>query len=153
MRKLYWIVGIVAVGLVAGYFYLSRDVDRLGGLNLPDRCVPFTQIASRSLKDVIKSAPGKVYSFSVVSSSSAVTYFQLYDRSNTTLPGVGLATPSFSLSIPAMTAGTSPIVVQYEFPSPFALTASGITFAISNNFANYDSTGLSNKNFVVNLCY
>lgn len=153
MRKLYLLVGIVAVGLIAGYFYLNKDIGKLGGLNLPDRCVPFTQIASRSVKDVVKSAPGKVYSFSVTSSSSAVTYFQLYDRSNTTLPAVGLATPSFSLPIPAMTAGTSPILVSYEFPAPFALTASGITFAISNNFANYNSSGLSNKNFVVNICY
>lgn len=152
MKKLYWIVGAVVIGLVAGYFYPSGDADKLGGLNLPNRCVPFTQIASRSIKDNIKAAPGKVYKFSVSSKATAIKYFQLYDQVDP-LGAVGLATPSFSLAIAGATSSNSPTFIQYDFPMPFAFTASGISFAISNTFASFDSTSTFYDRYFVEICY
>lgn len=161
MKKLIILVGIfiVIIGIVISVVLSGGPSEKIpegeewvGSLNLPDRCVMFDQIASRSIKDNIKAAPGKVYSFSVTSSSSLVTYFQIYDQVDA-LGSVGLATPSFVIPIPAMTTALSPVLVDYTFSMPLSITASGISFAISNNFADYDSSGLARDNFVVQVCY
>src|SRR3990167_8383527 len=111
----------------------------LGSLNVPDRCEIFTQIASRGSKGRIKAAPGKIFSFSVTSSASQGTYFQLYDRSNLTVKGNTFATPSFSIPVPVRPGAENSARVDYDFVAPLSMTASGIYFAISNNYANYSS--------------
>ncbi len=154
----YLVSGLVGFGVyvfvaLGGGISVSGE-QPLGGGNLPDRCVQFTQIASRSTKDLIKAAPGKVFSFSVTSSASNATYFQLYDRSNSTLPGVGLATPSFVIPIPHEIANEQPALVQHEFAAPFGTTASGVFFGISANYSNYSKpANIKATDFSVEICY
>ena len=127
----------------------------VGSLNVPDRCEIFTQIASRGSKGRIKAAPGKIFSFSVTSSASQGTYFQLYDRSNLTVKGNTFATPSFSIPVPVRPGAENSARVDYDFVAPLSMTASGIYFAISNNYANYSSTSftLRANDFTVEDCY
>ena len=156
MNKLFFTLGLFAlVGLIGLVSLLPNEVkpNILGGGNLPDNCTHYTQIASRSTKDVIKSAPGRILGFTVTSSASEAVYFQVYDRSNTTLPGAGLATPSFVMPIPAETAVEGLGRVDYTFAVPFGETASGITFGLSGNFANYSRPDFNANAFVVDLCY
>ena len=159
MKKLFTGI-VVGIGLLFGVLFtvpkIADPIENLtGGLNLPDRCQEYTQIASRSTKNLIKAAPTKIFSFSVTSSASQTTYFQLYDRSNTTLPGVGLATPSFAIPIPARTAAEVPAQVDYDFAAPLNLAVSGSWFGISNNYANYSRTGFNIRanDFVVEICF
>ena len=148
-------LAIAILVAAAGFaFYKNKTQEGVMGVNLPDRCEMFTQIASRSVKDRVKIYPGKVFSFTVTSSISQPVYFQLYDQVNLPLHGASYATPSFSIPIPAGT-GTVPVLVDYSFDAPFAMTASGIMFAISDTFASYGSTSAAvlGKDVVVNVCY
>jgi len=153
-----WMLYLAIAILVAaaGFaFYKNKTQEGVMGVNLPDRCVMFTQIASRSVKDNVKIYPGKVYSFSVLSSVSIPTYFQLYDQVNLPLHGAGSvsASPSFSIPLGIMDAGGTPLLTEHTFPMPMSITASGITFAISEDFAYFSSGSLNYKDFVVNICY
>ena len=147
------LTAVLAVLVMGFIFYKSKTQEGIMGVNLPDRCTMFTQIASRSVKDRVKIYPGKVFGFTVTSSLSQQVYFQLYDQVNLPIHEAGLATPSFSIPIPAGSS-TVPVLVDYTFPVPFAVTASGITFAISDRFASYGSSSdIIWKNVEVNVCY
>ena len=151
------ILGIILIAaFVVGLSYLVYLKDSpggiLGGATEPNRCEFFSQLASRGIKGPVKVAPGKVFKFSVTSSNSLPTYFQLYDQTNKIVRGGGYATPSFSIPLPLITAGATPLMLTYDLPAPMSFTSSGITYAISKNFANFAS-GSSYKNFVVNICY
>ena len=144
---------IIAIVKTGNLTSVKETTEGFLGVNLPDRCISYDQIASRSTKDLIKAAPGKVYSFTVVSSSSLTRYFQIYDQSNATLGGVGVATPSFVIPISAKSAAEVPGLVDHTFSSPLALTASGIFFGISTNYANYSAVPDSANNYSVQACY
>ena len=158
MNKKVFLLGLVViVGLTGLVMIMPQNVKApvenfLGGGNLPDRCVQFTQIASRSVKDRVKAAPGQVLSFSVTSSISQPTYFQLYDQTN--LPITAVRTPLFSIPIPGRTSATVPSRVYYDFAAPLSFTASGVVFAISDRFTRFgSSSAIVATDVAVEVCY
>ena len=51
-------------------------------------------------------------------------------------------------------AEEQPALVKHEFTVPFAMTASGITFAISENYNNYvKPDDIKATDFSVEICY
>lgn len=152
IMKLGYALVLVVLIIVGGLFVISL-VDNndpvLEGANLPDRCEIFDQAASRSIAEVVKSAPGKVYSVRASGMASIATYVQLFDR---TSEPASTVSADISLPIPAATASSSPQTIEYIPPAPIDFST-GITFALSSSYGTYASTSVQSSNFMVNICY
>ena len=143
---------IFALLFIAGisiFIKPTNKEDSLGNVNIPDRCVLYDQVASRSIKAAIKTAPGKVYSYRVTSTATDLKYFQLHDQ--TAVP-VGASVPEYSTALSGTTASNSPITISESFSTPLRFE-SGIGFSISPNFATFASTSTFNNRFTVDICY
>lgn len=141
MKKNLFVVGLAVVVFFTFYFLSGnpRVGDELAGAGLPDAASEYDQIASRSTKAVIKADKGRVFAVRIENDSATTKFFQLYDR--TTVPGSS-STPVLSVAIPPASATASPSVTTLDssFFSPAIRFSTGITWAISPNFATYAST-------------
>ena len=120
------------------------------GVNLPDRCEFYGQIASRSVKDNVKSSGGTLYSYRVVSTSTALRYFRIHDLA--TVPTTG-ATVEYAMPLDTTTASASPKVIEEKFAVPMKFD-NGIAWSLSTAFGTWGSVSTDLRNsYIVSLCY
>ena len=145
----------ILIGVVALYAVIFTPKDSnpiegfLGGVNLPDRCQWYDQSASRSIKDTIKTASGRVYSFRVTNSGQAERFFGLYDLDRR---ASNSSNPIYAAPIGGTTASRSPATLTETLPAPLSFST-GITWVVSTGFGNFASSGIDRNNLTVSVCY
>ena len=140
---------IFATNFVYKKSIVQETVDGFLGANLPDRCQLFTQIASRSIKDTIKAASGRVMQIRVTNGQAAVRYFQLFNKASAP---VGANTPVYAVPVNAAASSVSHAFFEEEF-NPSLNFDTGIAFAMSPNFATFASSGVDPADLTVTICY
>ena len=153
MKKIVAVLSVAVVGLVFFLFApknVKQPVEGFLGANFPDRCVFFDQFASRSTKEVVKAASGKLYSYRVGSTGGLIRYFNLHNSASE--PATS-ATRIYTVPLSNTTSSNSPSFVSETFASPMDFS-SGIGWSISDAFATWASPAqTARNNYFVTLCY
>lgn len=154
MNKKFLLAGVVLffVGMVFVKFNVIPDKieeEFLGGINIPDRCEWYDQSASRSIKDTVKTASGKVFYFRVTNSGQAERFFSVYDLARR---ASNSDNPIYAAPIGGTTASRSPAALIEDLPAPLSFNT-GITWAVSTQFGNFASSGIDRDNLTVSICY
>lgn len=105
---------------------------------------------------VIKPGPGVVTEYYIGNTSSSARYVKFYDKA--TAPTIGTDTPYRTIYLPGSSAANlnnSPPAVPVKDGSsgqPWTFT-NGISYGVTANPADNDSTAPSNNDIIINLTY